>query len=184
MQEMNTGSPKKKFRKQAIAAIVCLLAGGWIYYFCWAAGISARTILMPELPEFTTCLIFGALVGIVFAGRAIRAGETAKGAIQSFGGGFCISLFFSINFYDVCAYLLPGKVVSYESEYEVTYPGPSRYCEAGLWINDPNTHRRIELCTNKTELNERIGRGIYAVWVTARTNKLGSYIIGYTFFRK
>ena len=184
MQETKTCSTKKKLKKRAVAAIVFLLAGAWISYLFWAVGISARTILMPEIPELTTYLLIGTLFGVVFAGLTIRAGKATKSAIESFLGGFCVGLICSINIYDVSVYLLPGEVVSYESEYEVTYRGPSKYCEAGLWINDPNTHRRIELCTNKKELEERIGRGIYAVWVTAHTNKLGSYIIGYTFFRK
>ncbi|VVN05256.1 hypothetical protein [Pseudomonas fluorescens] len=184
MQETKPGSTKEKLKKRIIAAIVLLLAGAWLNYIPWAAGISARTILMPQTPELTTYLLVGALFGIVFSGLAIRAGKTARGAIKSFLGGFCFGLICSLNIYDVSAYLLSGEVVSYESEYEITFPGPSKRCEAGLWINGPNTQRRIELCTNKKNLNEQIGRGIYAVWVTAHTNKLGSYIIGYTFFRK
>jgi hypothetical protein len=184
MQNTKTGSTKRKLKERAIATVVFLLAGAWFSYLFWAVGISARTILMPEIPELTTYLLIGTLFGVVFAGLAIRAGKATKSAIESFLGGFSVGLICSLNIYDVSVYLLPGEVVSYESEYEVTYRGPSKYCEAGLWINDPNTHRRIKLCTNKKELDERIGRGIYAVWVTAHTNELGSYIIDYTFFRK
>lgn len=188
MQETKPGSTKKKLKKRAITVVVVLLMGAWPNYFFWAATTSSRTILMPEIPELTTYLLIGAIFGVVFAVPTIRAGKTARSTIESFLGGFCVSLIFSLNSYSVAAYLLPGETISYESAYEVTYPGPSigklSRCEAGLWINVPHTDRRIELCTNKSDLNERIGRGVYAIWVTARTNKLGTYIIGYTFFRK
>jgi len=188
MQETQSVSSMGKLKKAAIAALVLVLVGAWFVYGFWAVGISARTVLMPNIPETTTYLVIGAFFGVISATRALRAGKTAKSAIQAFLGGFCVSLLFALNGYQVITYLLPSEVVNYESAYEVTYPGPSagKYsrCEAGLWINDPNTHRRFELCTNKTDLDEQIGRGIYAVWVTARTNKLGSYIVGYTFFRK
>lgn len=188
MQETRPGSPKKTMKKRVITAVVVLLAGAWINYFFWAANISSRTILIPEIPELTTYLLVGAIFGVVFAVPTIRAGTMARSTIKSFLGGFCLSLMVSLNCYSVAAYLLPGETVSYESAYEVTYPGPpiGKYsrCEAGLWISVPDTDRRIELCTNKSDLNEQIGRGIYAVWVTARTNKLGTYIKGYTFFRK
>ena len=94
----------------------------------------------------------------------------------------------SVNIYATAAYLLPGEIISYESAYEITYPGPSigkfGHCEAGLWIEDTGTHRRIALCTNKTDLEENIKQGMKTVWVNARTNKIGSYIVSYTFIHK
>ncbi len=54
-------------------------------------------------------------------------------------------------------------------------------CEAGLWIEDQSTNRWIELCTNKMDLDKNIQQGMQLVWVSARTNKIGSYIMNYTF---
>ncbi|WP_192553519.1 hypothetical protein [Pseudomonas sp. IzPS59] len=188
MQETKPGSPVKTSKKIAGAAIVFLLLGLWFFYMSWALRISARTILMREIPEWTTYLLFGALVGVIFAGRTFYsrpAEKMAKRVIDSFLGGFCISFFFSLHAYDVGTYLLPGKVVNYESTYEITFPGPATgktgRCEAGIWIEDPNTRRKIHLCTTKSDLDEQKKRGMDAVWVTARMNKMGSYIIGYAF---
>jgi len=189
MQETKTGSPVKTSKKIAIGAIALLLLGLWLFYMTWASRISAHTFLMPEIPELTTYLLFGVLVGTIFAGRTFYsrpADKIAKHVISSFFTAFCSSFLFSLHAYDVIAYLLPGEIVNYESSYEITFPGPStgKYsrCEAGIRIEDPNTHRKIQLCTTKSDLYEKNKRHMNAIWVTARTNNLGSYIIGYDFF--
>lgn len=100
-------------------------------------------------------------------------------------GGFCLGFILSLNCYDVCVYLFPDKVISYESEYDVVFPGPSigkyGHCEAGLWLKDQNTSRWIQLCTNKEFLRSHHKQGMTGVWVTARVNKIGSYIVKYEF---
>ena len=94
----------------------------------------------------------------------------------------------SLNIYDIRVYLLPSETIHYESAYEITFPGPSvgrfSHCEAGIWIKDSNTHRRIELCTNKSDLHEQIKQGMKGVWVTTHKNKAESYISSYTFIFK
>ncbi|WP_249486439.1 hypothetical protein [Pseudomonas sp. HS6] len=117
---------------------------------------------MREIPEWTTYLLCGAVVGVIFAGRTYYSRPTeklAKRVTNSFLGGFCLSFFFSLHAYDVGTYLLPSEIVNYESTYEITFPGPAigKYsrCEAGIWIEDPNTHRRIQLCTTKADLYEK-----------------------------
>lgn len=188
MQKIKLCPSNKKLKKVAIAAIVFLLLGAWFFYILWASSISARTILMPEIPEWTTYLVIGALVGIIYSGRAIHTGKTTRSSIDSFFGGFCLGFACSLNAYDVSTYLLPGETINYESAYEITFPGPAigkfSHCEAGIWINDSNTHRRVELCINKSDLYEPRNRDMNAVWVTAHTNKIGSYIMSYTFFHK
>lgn len=189
MQETKPDSPVKTSKKIAGAAIVLLLLGLWLFYITWASRISAHTFLMPEIPELTTYLLFGVLVGAIFAGRTFYsrpAEKVAKHVINSFLTAFCLSFAFSLHAYDVIAYLLPGEIVNYESSYEITFPGPAtgKYsrCEAGIRIEDPNTRRKIQLCTTKSDLYGQNKRHMNAVWVTARTNKIGSYIVGYAFF--
>jgi len=188
---MKLSSPEKKSKRIVVKMIVTLLFGAWLSYAFWAVGISARTVLMPEVPEWQTYLLVSATAGLVAAGRTIHRrpdGNIARKVLDSFVGWFCLGLILSVNSYDAAAYLLPGEIIEYESAYEITYPGPSSsrfgHCEAGLWIEDSRTHRKIVLCTNKADLNGRIKQGTNAVWVRARSNKIGSYIVGYTFFHK
>ncbi|HAH0308651.1 TPA: hypothetical protein ACIYV6_005231, partial [Escherichia coli] len=55
------------------------------------------------------------------------------------------------------------------------------HCEAGLWLKVQNTSRWIQLCTNKEFLRSHHKQGMAGVWVTARVNKIGSYIVKYEF---
>lgn len=80
-----------------------------------------------------------------------------------------------------------GNVITYESAYEITYPGPGKgrfgHCEAGLWFKDYNTKRWIQLCTNKKALQAAGEPGADAVRVSAHSNEIGSYIIDYSFIK-
>ncbi|MDT3310017.1 hypothetical protein QZR14_01505 [Pseudomonas sp. rhizo66] len=188
---MKLGAPEEKPKTIVVRVIVLLLFGAWITYAFWTVGISARTVLMPGVPEWQTYLLISAIAGLVAAGRKFFGhpdGKTARKVLNAFVGWFCVGIIFSINSYDAAAYLLPGEIIEYESGYEITYPGPSSsrfgHCEAGLWIVDSHTHRKIELCTNKADLNEKLKQGTNAVWVRARASRIGSYIVGYTFFHK
>ncbi|MHC8395450.1 hypothetical protein ACYZT8_17625 [Pseudomonas sp. LB3P93] len=185
---MKLSSLENKSKRIVVTVIVFLLFGAWFYYAGWASKISARTVLMPEIPEWTTYLIIGAITGLIAATRTLYrrpGGKTAIQALNSFAGWFCLGFALSVNSYAAAAYLLPGEIISYKSSYEIRYPGPSRgkfgHCEAGLWIEDPSTHRWIELCTNNMDLDKNIKQGMKLVWVSARTNKIGSYIMNYTF---
>ncbi|MGH8356990.1 MAG: hypothetical protein ACRESF_05825, partial [Pseudomonas sp.] len=107
---------------------------------------------------------------------------------ESFFGGFCLGLILSLHSYDVVTYLLPGDIVQYASPYELVTPGPyvgkfSR-CEAGLRIKDLKTERWVALCTTQSEFNDQRKTGMNAVWVTAHSNKIGSYIKAYEFIYK
>lgn len=184
-------SSENKLRKIIVLVVVFLFVGAWIFYMLWASRIAMRTVLMTSTPEWVTYITAGFLIGIVFAGRAIYyrpAGKISKHVVESFFGGFCLGFVCFINIYDVCTYLFPGDIVHYESEYEVTFPGPAvgkfSHCEAGLWIKDLNTEHWIKLCTNKSNLYDQRKQGMNAVWVTAHTNKIGSYIIDYKFIFK
>lgn len=183
---LNTNGNKTK--KIVVIAAVFLIFVAWFYYAGWASNISARTVLMPEIPEWTTYLLIGSITGLIAAARTFYrrlGGKAATQTLNSFFGWFCLGFAFSINSYAVAAYLLPGEIISYKSPYELRYPGPFRgrsgHCEAGLRIEDPSTHRWIELCTNKMDLDKNIKQGMKLVWVSAHANKVGSYIVSYTF---
>lgn len=185
---MEPSSPESKSKKIILTVVVFLLFGAWLYYVGWASKISARTVLMPEIPEWSTYLLIGSITGVTAAIRTLykrRERKTATQALNYFTGWFCLGFILSLNGYDTAAYLLPGKIISYKSSYELRYPGPSRgkfgRCEAGLWIEDQSTSRWIELCTNKMDLDKNIQHGMQLVWVSARTNRIGSYIMSYTF---
>lgn len=197
--DWNKQSPQKlkdllqenRLKKAALLATICSLLGAWILYMLWAARIGMRTVLMASIPEWTTYITAGFVIGLIFAAKAFYARPAQRKptqAVDPFFGGFCLGLACSINIYAVCVYLLPGDIIHYESAYEITYPGPSAgkfsRCEAGLRIKDINTGRWIELCTNQSDLDKQRQRGMNAVWVTARANKVGSYIIGYQFIFK
>jgi len=188
---MEYPSFENKSKKRAILVAACLVFGAWLLYMLWAVRIGTRTVLMPSVPEWTTYTVVGCLVGLVFAGRAIYyrpGGRSSKRVAESFFGGFCLGLVLSLHIYDVCTYLLPGEIVHYESAYELNIPGRSYgrsgRCEAGVRLKDLNTERWIELCTTKSELYDRRKKGMSAVWVTAHSNKIGSYILGYEFIYK
>jgi len=191
MQQMKLSTSEEKSKKIVVTVIAFLLFGAWFYYAGWASSISARTVLIPEIPEWTTYLLIGSITGLIAVARTLYrrpGGKIAKRTLDSFIGWFCLGFGLSINIYATAAYLLPGEIISYESSYEITYPGPSigrfSHCEAGLWIEDTSTHRRIELCTNKMDLEENIKQGMKTVCVSARVNKIGSYIVSYTFIYK
>lgn len=185
---MEPSSPESKSKRIVLTVVVFLLFGAWLYYVGWASKISARTVLMPEIPEWSTYLLISSITGLTAAIRTFyqRPGrKTAVQALNSFTGWFCLGFILSLNGYATAAYLLPGEIVSYKSSYELRYPGPPRgkfgRCEAGLWIEDQSTNRWIELCTNKMDLDKNIQQGMQFVWVSACTNKIGSYIMKYNF---
>lgn len=185
---MEPSSPESKSKRIVLTVVVFLLFGAWLYYVGWASKISARTVLMPEIPEWSTYLLISSITGLTAAIRALYKRPWRKTAIQVlnyFAGWFCLGFILSLNGYATVAYLLPGEIISYKSSYDLRYPGPSKgkfgRCEAGLWIEDQSTNRWIELCTNKMDLDKNIQQGMQLVWVSARTNKIGSYIMSYTF---
>ncbi len=179
---------KIKKREYIVVIVSIMILGLWFWYMLWASGIGKRTVLMKNIPEWTTYITFGSVIGLFFAGHATYyrpIGKTAKHVLTSFWGGFSLGFVCILHFYDVCAYFLPGEINQYESEYDITFPGPavgkSGHCEAGLWIKDAHTRRWIQLCTNRTDLYMQRKPGMNRVRVTARSNKLGSYIIDYQF---
>ncbi|MGV1169014.1 hypothetical protein ACV6DN_18925 [Enterobacter asburiae] len=179
---------ENKFKRLFITAITFVILGAWFWYMAWASNISDNTILQKSIPEWITYISIGALIGALFVIRAFFVhafNQTLKYFSNTFLCGFWLGFVLSLNCYDIYVYLFPDKIIGYESEYEVVFPGPSRgkysHCEAGLWLKDQNTHRWIQLCTNKEYLHSHRKQGMTGVWVTARVNKIGTYIVKYEF---
>jgi len=176
---------ENKLRRWALLAVVLILLGLWLGYITWASSLSHNTVLQESIPELTIYVIVGAVVGMLFAGCVVWKGKKYKEVFQALAGGFSIGFVSVLNCFDVYVYLFPQKLLGYESEYEVVFPGPSRgkysHCEAGLWIKDQPTGRWIQLCTNRDALHSQRKQGMTGVWVTAQVNPLGSYIVQYEF---
>ncbi|TFY89157.1 hypothetical protein DYL59_13085 [Pseudomonas kairouanensis] len=171
--------------------MAALMIGALFFYMLWALRISRQTVLMAWIPEWTIYVAVSVLIGLVFAGRRLfrRAHERRLEQIaDSFMSGACVGFVLAMNSCNVGAYLLPGESVQYVSDYEIRMPGPSlgrsNRCEAGVWIKDLNTQQRIQLCASKADLDNQIQPGMDAVWVTAHSNEIGSYISGYQFVYK
>ena len=160
-------------------------------YALWAAHLSNNTVLIKTVPEFRIYIAIGVISGFIFAGRAAYSrsiNKTPKYILKIFLVGFCFGFIFILNIFDVYVYLFPDKIINYTSDFDIVYPGPYRgkrgHCEAGLWIKDTNTNRWIQLCINQATLVRKKEEGMDEVWVTARVNKLGSYIVDYQFIYK
>lgn len=171
-----------------MTAVMYILLGCWFWYMLWASSISKNTILQKSVHEWIVYISFGVFVGcvsLVYAFYQRTFNKTLKYLLNAFLGGLFFGFMLILNCYDVYVYLFPDKIIGYKSEYEVVFPGPSRgkhgHCEAGIWLKDQNTSRWIQLCTNKDYLYSHRKQGMTGVWVTARVNKIGTYIVKYEF---
>ncbi|MEQ6967058.1 hypothetical protein [Pectobacterium polaris] len=161
------------------------------WYMLWASQLSRRTILIESLPDFTIYLTFGIVLGLIFAGRALYSRSVKKKLkhmLEMFLYGFVLGFLSIVNIFDVYVYLFPDDVINYTSDYEIVFPGPSTgkssRCEAGLWIRDVHTGQLKQLCTNREALFKKRRQGMDALWITARVNELGTYIVDYRFTYK
>lgn len=161
------------------------------WYMLWASQLSRRTVLVDTLPELTIYLTFGGVTGLIFAVRTFNSGSTKKKLkhmLEMFLGGFVLGFLSIVNSFDVYVYLFPDDEISYTSDYKIVFPGPSTgkssRCEAGLWIKDTHTGQFKQLCTNRETLFKKRRQGMDALWITARVNKLGTYVVDYHFTYK
>lgn len=95
----------------------------------WTTSISNYTILQKSVPEWTTYISVGVAIGALLVIRAFFVhafNQTLKYFANTFLCGFCLGFVLSLNGYDIYVYLFPDKIIGYESEYEVVFPGPSR----------------------------------------------------------
>lgn len=157
----------------------------------WASSISYYTVLQESVPEWATYICFGTFTGslfLIYVSYVRNVNKTLKDLFNAFFGGFLPGFLLALNCYDVYVYLFADKTIGYESEYEVVFPGPSKgkygHCEAGIWLKDQNTSRWKQLCTNKEYLRSHRKQGMTGVWVSARVNNIGTYIVKYDFIYK
>ncbi|KKI43539.1 hypothetical protein XK97_16130 [Obesumbacterium proteus] len=167
----------------------------FIFYISWASRISNNTILIKSGAEVKLSFIAIGMMATTAGISAVRLAAVPRNRndcifiLSMFIAGGLIGLTLSLNALDAYVYLFPDKTIYYASEYDVSIPGPyrGRYrCEAGVRLKDIHTSRWIELCTSKEELeigNKR-QQEMDAVWVTARVNRVGSYIVNYQFIFK
>lgn len=167
----------------------------FIIYTSWASIISENTILMESMHEIKLMFI---VMGIFATGAAIAATRLVYPCCSRVGFIFILTMFIfggtiglglSSNALDAYVYLFPDKTIYYASQYDVLIPGPYRgkyRCKAGIRLKDIHTSRWVYLCASKEELEIGNKRkpGMDAVWVTARVNSVGSYIVNYQFIFK
>ncbi|MEQ9887424.1 hypothetical protein [Pectobacterium zantedeschiae] len=187
-KKMITYLVSKDFRVTLLVVSIILSI---FWYMLWASSLSRRTILIKTLPDFTIYLTFGLVLGLIFAGRAFYSRSVKKKlkhTLEMFFGGFVLGFLSIVNIFDVYVYLFPDEVISYTSDYKIVFPGPSTgkssRCEAGLWIKDVHTDQLKQLCTNRETLFKKRRQGMDELWITAKVNKLGTYIVDYRFTYK
>ncbi|WP_169046946.1 hypothetical protein [Aeromonas salmonicida] len=170
-----------------------LLGGGFIFLVVlWLASIlfktrlSDKTVIADLVPELLTYITISALFGLVGAivTSFLCPGRNAlKYIAKAFGSCFFMMFITSLYGYDMYIYFYPDKVVSYDTEYKVVHPGPSKgkygRCEAGLKIKDKYTGLWFDLCYSDNELGKAQIRNYGEVWVKTRVNEAGSYLESY-----
>ena len=187
-----------KMRKRNF--IFLTIIGLWLIYFFWAAGIGERTILMDSIPVWETHLIIGLIVGSVVAYITKSLCYSKVELLSTFILGGVVGSVCILHVYAVCAYLTPGYIINYEPEYKYTsniikYGSGYRYtsdlnksryfyCSGGLSIKDIHTKNWIRFCKEIPELDYEYEQARNTVWVTARVNKFGTYIIDYKIIPK
>ncbi|MBG6244684.1 hypothetical protein CS369_07690 [Candidatus Symbiopectobacterium sp. 'North America'] len=133
----------------------------------WASNISRNTILIKSLPELTIYITFASTLGLIFAAKVAYQrplGKSPKYIFEVFFSWFCMGFVLILNIFDVYVYLFPDEVITYTSEYEIVFPGPSRgksgRCEAGLWVKDRHTNQWKQLCINQKILLTKRKQGM------------------------
>ncbi|MFZ4833179.1 hypothetical protein [Rouxiella sp. Mn2063] len=182
------------FTKNNGFVVVCFaFLAAYIAYLGWSSSISHRVVFFRSFPAFAWTLTVSLIGGLFFAWRGFYyrpVGKTAKHIFEMFFGGCALLFVLTMNMFDVYVYLFPKEVTSYVTDYDISFPGPSRgkngRCEAGLWIKERHTSRWIQLCSSKAELavGEHHKQGMDGVLVTAKINSIGTYIINYEFTYK
>ncbi|MCU3131885.1 hypothetical protein [Enterobacter roggenkampii] len=84
----------------------------------WTTSISNYTILQKSIPELTTYISVGVVIGALLVIRAFFVhafNQTLKYFANTFFCGFCLGFVLSVNGYDIYVYLFPDKIIGYES---------------------------------------------------------------------
>ena len=172
---------KKHKRKIIFLSVI----GLWFIYFLWGIVIALRTALVDSIPVWETHILAGLIAGLTFSGIMKFRGCSRIDALSFFIEGAVVGSICVLNIYAICTYLAPGYTIEYESEYQYTVPKMGyRRCSGGLSIKDIHTKNWIRFCKEIPELDYEYEQARNTVWVTARVNKFGTYIIDYKIIPK
>lgn len=141
--------------------------------------------LYDWVPQWTTALTAGAIGGLWCAWKMLaqlRMENKPFGDIlQPFFGGMCLFGMPGLMYHDYVVWFFPESTVSYVTDYDVIFPGPSRgkssRCEAGLQIKDKTLGHWITLCSSKEELRQRRQQGMDGIYVVEQVNRYGVRLI-------
>ena len=76
----------------------------------WTTSISNYTILQKSIPELTTYISVGVVIGALLVIRAFFVhafNQTLKYFANTFFCGFCLGFVLNVNGYDIYVYLFP-----------------------------------------------------------------------------
>ncbi|MDE9494896.1 hypothetical protein KKJ09_15230 [Xenorhabdus bovienii] len=170
-------------KKKSLPVYFILVPFGiWIAYMIWSISLGQRVVMFEWFPKWTISITFAAFVGLIGGIWSIFRRPTKLVFKNFLSAGFA-GFILIVPVFDVLTYLLSEKTIHYQTEYEITSPGPStsRFsrCEHGIWIKEVYTDRWALLCINNAKLETR--KGADTVWVTTKTGLIGSYIVDYQF---
>lgn len=158
----------------------------WCSILLFSLRLSRKTVIADTVPELLTYITISALFGLggaIFTAFRCPGRDALKHITKAFGGCFFIIFITSWYGYDMYVYFYPDKVVSYDTEYKVVHPGPSKgkygRCEAGLKIKDKHTGYWFNICYSENNLGKEQIRDYGEVWVKTRVNEAGSYLESY-----
>nr|WP_282550465.1 MULTISPECIES: hypothetical protein [Providencia] len=148
----------------------------------WSLILGRRIVLFEWLPQWTISITFAAIAGIIGGVWSILR-RPIKHVFKNFLQSGFMALVLIVPTFDVLAYLLANKTIRYQTEYEITSPGPStsRFsrCDYGIWIKETYTGRWKLLCISDPKSKTQKSTGM--VWVTTKTGPIGAYIVDYQF---
>lgn len=154
----------------------------WIAFMYWSLILGHRTVMFEWFPKWTISITFAAIVSVIGGVWSILR-RPLKSAFKNFLWSGFAGFMLIVPVCDVLAYLLTNKTVCYQTEYEITSPGPStsRFgrCDHGIWIKETYTEQWKLLCISNPKSKTKENTG--TVWVTTKTGPIGAYIVDYQF---
>ncbi|MGY4562609.1 hypothetical protein ACVWZ0_000015 [Erwinia sp. TECH1] len=119
------------------------------------------------------------LVAVIFFHHRLTLRQLPKLFICS---AFMIGVF-SLQLPSALVRYLPHQSSQYLTEYDVSFPGPSRgksgRCEMGLWLKDRHLNRWIQFCSSRAWLAEHCERGMDRMEVVEEVNKYGVRVVNF-----
>ena len=184
---MTIHSFKSEQRKNMLlGGIFLLLLVLWFSILLFSLRLSRKTVIADTVPELLTYITISALfglVGAIFTAFRCPERDALKHITKAFGSCFFMIFITSLYGYDMYVYFYPDKVISYDTEYKVVHPGPSKgkygHCEAGLKIKDKHTGYWFNICYSNDKLGKEQILDYGEVWVKTRVNEAGSYLESY-----